>query len=202
MPCLRRHAPIVTCVAMMTPSGWRAKVWHASPSRPCGRCYYRWCSAIWAATTEALAILHLRVARRAPPMERFLAEAYAWRRAGDPYKALAAYTEALKLAPANKEVRAETATVLKEQGAPHAAAEIAGTVAPYAADEAAAMVRWGTDTRPPDPAHRFDGTDAAIARLQTLLAGLPPAPDEAAMRRRLRLDRVLALRDRVRMQEV
>src|SRR3954451_4908730 len=64
------------------------------------------------------------------------------------------------------------------------------------------MVRWGTDTRPPDPAHRFDATDAAIARLQTLLAGLPPAPDEAAMRRRLRLDRVVALRDRVRMQDV
>jgi biofilm PGA synthesis protein PgaA len=43
------------------------------------------------------------------------------------------------------------------------------------------------------------GTDAAIARLDRLLAASPPPP--AAARRRLRLDRLVALRDRVRMEE-
>ena len=32
------------------------------------------------------------------------------------------------------------------------------------------MVRWGAQVRPPDPARRFDGTDAALARLDALLA--------------------------------
>ncbi len=114
---------------------------------------------------------------------------------------MAVYTEALKLAPTNKEVRTETAAVLKGEGAPYGAAEIAGTTLPLAAEEVAAMVRWGAKIRSPDPAHRFDGTDAALARLDALLAALPPPPAEAAIRRQLLLDRLVALRDRVRMKE-
>src|SRR5260370_115736 len=72
---------------------------------------------------------------------------------------------------------------------------------PCAADEAAAMVRWGAQVRSTDPTHRFDGTDAALARIDALLAALPPPPAEAATRRQLRLDRLVALRDRVRMKE-
>ena len=150
---------------------------------------------------EALAILSQPAALHAPPVDRLLAEGYAWRRAGDPYQALAAYTEALKLAPTNQELRTEMATVLQGEGAPYGAAEIAGTTPSIAADEAAAMVRWGAQVRPSDPLHRFDGTDAALARLDTLLAALPPPPAEAAKRRQLRLDRLVALRDRVRMKE-
>ena len=63
------------------------------------------------------------------------------------------------------------------------------------------MVRWGAKVRSPDPAHRFDGTDAALERLDALLAALPPLPAEAATRRQLRLDRLVALRDRVHMKE-
>jgi biofilm PGA synthesis protein PgaA len=37
---------------------------------------------------EALDILNRPEAQRAPPVERLLAEGYAWRKAGDPYKAL------------------------------------------------------------------------------------------------------------------
>ena len=151
---------------------------------------------------EALAILQEPDARRAPAVDRLLAEAYAWRRAGDPYRAIAVYAKALKLAPANKEVRTETAAVMNGEGGPYGAAEVAGTTPLLAADEAAAMVRWGAKIRPPDPAHRFDGTDAALARLDALLAALPPPPAEPAMRRQLRLDRMVALRDRVRMKEV
>ena len=48
---------------------------------------------------EALAILRQPAAQRAPPVERLLAEAYAWRRAGDPFKAMRVYSEAIKAAP-------------------------------------------------------------------------------------------------------
>ena len=149
---------------------------------------------------EAIEVLSGPEAQRAPPVERLLAEGYAWRKAGDPYKAISAYTDALKRAPANEEARSAAATLLQEQGGAFGAATLAGTTPPYAADQAAAMVRWGSDTRPSDPARRFDGTDAAIARLDRLLAAVPPPP--TAVRRRLRLDRLVALRDRVRMQEV
>ncbi len=151
---------------------------------------------------EALEVLSRPEAQRAPPVERLLAEGYAWRRAGDPYKALSAYTDALKLVPANKDARANAAALLQAQGGSYGAAALAGTTWPYAVDQAGAMVRWGADTRSSDPAQRFDGTDAAIARLDNLLAALPPPPAEAAARRRLRLDRLAALRDRFRMKEV
>ena len=151
---------------------------------------------------EALDVLSQPDAQRAPPVERLLAEGYAWRKAGDPYKALSAYTDALKLAPVNKEARTNAAALLQAQGGPYGAAALAGTTRPYAVDQAGAMVRWGSDTRPSNPAQRFDGTDAAIARLDRLLAALPPPPAETATRRRLRLDRLVALRDRVRMEEV
>jgi biofilm PGA synthesis protein PgaA len=154
-------------------------------------------------SAEALAVLRQPAAQRAPAVERLLAEAYAWRRAGDPFKAMRLYAEAIQATPANQGVRLEAAEVLQGMGAPYGAAAVAGTVTPaIAADQAAAMVRWGAQVRSADPAHRFDGTDAAIARLDQLLAALPPPPAEAAMRRRLRLDRLVALRDRVRMQEV
>ena len=151
---------------------------------------------------EALEILSQPEAQRAPAVERLLAEGYAWRKSGDPYRALSAYTDALKLAPANREARTAAAALLQSQGGSYGAAELAGTTWPYVADQAGAMVRWGADTRPSEPAQRFDGTDAAIARLDKLLADLPLPPAEAATRRRLLLDRLVALRDRVRMKEV
>lgn len=153
-------------------------------------------------SAEALAVLRLPAAQAAPPVERLMAEAYAWRRAGDPFRAMRLYAEAARLAPDNREARQEAASVLQGMGAPYGAATIAGTTPSIAADQAAAMVRWGGRVRSTDPAHRFDGTDAALARLDTLLATLPPPPAEAGMRRRLRLDRLVALRDRVRMAEV
>ena len=151
-------------------------------------------------TAEALAVLKKPEAMRAPPVERLLAQAYAYRRAGDPFMAMKTYGEAVRLAPANAGVRAEAASVLRDLGAPFGAAIVAGaTTPPIAAEQAGAMVRWGEEVKPADPARRFEGTDAALARLDGLLVSLPP--DQTALRRRVRLDRVVALRDRVRMQE-
>ena len=151
-------------------------------------------------TAEALAVLKKPEAMRAPPVERLLAQAYAYRRAGDPFMAMKTYGEAVRLAPANAGVRAEAASVLRDLGAPFGAAIVAGaTTPPIAAEQASAMVRWGEEVKPADPARRFEGTDAALARLDGLLVSLPP--DQTALRRRVRLDRVVALRDRVRMQE-
>ena len=150
-------------------------------------------------TAESLAVLKQPAALQAPPVERLLAQAYAYRRAGDPFMAMKAYGEAMRLAPANAGVRDEASSVLRDLGAPFGAATIAGTTPPIAVEQAGAMVRWGEEIKPADPARRFEGTDAALARLDGLLVSLPP--DQKALRRQVRLDRVVALRDRVRMQE-
>ena len=149
-------------------------------------------------TDEALAILRQPAALRAPPVERLMAEAHAWRRAGDPLKALHLYVEAITLSPENAAAKNEAAAILTSVNAPFGAAMLAGATPAIAADQAAAMVRHG-EMDPGDPARRFDGTDAALARIDTLLGGLPPA--ETALRRRLRLDRLVALRNRARMEE-
>jgi biofilm PGA synthesis protein PgaA len=150
-------------------------------------------------TVEALEVLRTPAVARPPPVERLLAEGYAHRRAGHPAAALKAYEEAVRLARGNLGVRNEAAGVLLDMGAPFGAATIAGTTRPIEAQQAGALVRWGAQVRSPDPAHRFDGTDAALAKLDALLASLPPG--EKDLRRRLRLDRLVALRDRMRMKE-
>jgi biofilm PGA synthesis protein PgaA len=150
-------------------------------------------------TNEALEVLHTPAAMRAAAVERLMAEGYAWRRAGNIAAALKAYGEAVRLSRGNQAVRNEAADVLVETGAPWGAATIAGNTRPIEAQEAGAMVRWGEQVRPPDPARRFEGTDAALARLDALLATLPA--DDKGLRRRLRLDRLVALHDRMRMKE-
>jgi biofilm PGA synthesis protein PgaA len=150
-------------------------------------------------TAEALEVLRTSAAQRASPVERLMAEGYAYRRAGNPAAALKAYGEAIRLSRGNQGARNEAAGVLLDMGAPFGAAAIAGATSPIEAQQAGAMVRWGAEIRPPDPVRRFDGTDAALARLDALLASLPA--DDKGLRRRLRLDRLVALRDRVRMKE-
>jgi biofilm PGA synthesis protein PgaA len=152
-------------------------------------------------TNEALDVLRRPPASAAAPVERLMAEAYAWRRAGNPVKALQLYAEAAQQAPQNRDIAVERAGVLQGMGAPYGAGMVAPPSPAIEADQAAAMVRWGADIRPSDPARRFAGTDAALARLDSLLAALPPPPEQAELRRQLRLDRLLALHDRVRMAE-
>lgn len=123
--------------------------------------------------------------------------------AGEDWAALRAYGELLRQDPANAEARAAVAAILDRNRGSHGAAALAGVTNARAADMAAARVRWGAEVRPEDVARRFEGTDRALADLDTLLARLTadPAADPALVRR-VRLDRMLALRDRVRMAEV
>ena len=48
---------------------------------------------------EALAVLRTPAAQSAPPVERLMAEAYAWRQAGNPFRAMRLYAEAARIAP-------------------------------------------------------------------------------------------------------
>lgn len=156
-------------------------------------------------TAEALEVLRQPAATRASPVDRLMAEAYAWRRAGDPTAALKAYGEALRLARSEgnrsgeRGARGEAAGLLIDLGAPWGAAALAGDTPAIEVQKAGTMVRWGEQIRPPQPARRHDGTDAALARIDSLLASLPP--DDRELRRRLRIDRLVALRDRGRMKE-
>lgn len=154
-------------------------------------------------TEAALAVL---AAPRAPPLpkdEQLAAEGYARLKGGDDWGALRAYGELLLLRPDHGEARATMAAILERQRGAFGAAALDGTSLRRGADMAAARTRWGAEVRPEDPARRFEGTDRALADLDALLAKLAadPAADPALVRR-VRLDRIVALRDRVRMAEV
>lgn len=153
----------------------------------------------------AWAVLEKRAAAPPPPprataremVQTKIAEGDARRSAGDRFAALSAYTAAMKMAPGDPEAREKAAAVMVELGGPYGAALLEGSTPTIEAAQAAAMTRWGAEVRPPDAAQRFEGTDRALARLDALLA-TNPEPD---LRRRLELDRMVALRDRVRMAE-
>jgi biofilm PGA synthesis protein PgaA len=121
-------------------------------------------------------------------------------RSGDLYTALRDYGEARERLPTDEDLRKATAGVLARLGAPYAASSILGQPdAGLEAQKAGLMVRWGAQLRPPQPELRFAGTDAAIARLDALIAEtLAAEPLDAGLLARLRRDRVVALRDRER----
>lgn len=150
---------------------------------------------------EALALL--ATPGRVATNEWLIAHAYASRRVGRPFDALRDYFAVLARDPKNAEARSEAAIVLRDIRAPWAAAQFSAEPLPLplAADEAAAEVRWGTQDVPVDPRHRFDGTDRALATLDALIARAR-SEGNGDVEMRLRLDRMVALRDRVRMDDV
>lgn len=152
---------------------------------------------------EALAVL---AAPRSPPLpiqEQLAAEGYTYLQAGDDWRAMRAYGELLQLRPDNAEARSTIAGILERQRGAHGAAALDGVSLRRAADMAAARVRWGAEVRGEDPALRFEGTDRALADLDSLLAKLRADSDaDPDLVRRVRIDRIVALRDRVRMAEV
>lgn len=154
----------------------------------------------------AWAVLEKRASAPPPPpratagemLQAKIAEGDSRRAGGDLYAALSAYTAAMKMAPGNAEAREKAAAVMVQLGGPYGAAMLEGSTPTIDAAQAAAMTRWGAEVRPPDAAKRFEGTDLALARLDALLA---TDPDDPGLRRQLELDRMVALRDRVRMAE-
>lgn len=149
---------------------------------------------------DAIALLKPWAAKYPDDAQIWLALGYAYFSKGDRFETLRTYGQALRLRPRNQEAAGAMADVMAELGAPYAA----GSLLPETpwrvqASQAALMVRWGGHVVSLDPRHRFDGTDAALRRLDALLekARKERTPD-AGLIIRLRRDRIVALRQRER----
>ena len=138
------------------------------------------------------------------PLAARLAEAGAALEAGDSYAALRAYLAARLLAPDDEVLRREVSGVLVRVGAPFAAGlHAAGRDPGIEARQAAALLNQATAIPTMDPVNRFERIDAALTRLESLLAEARAAsPPDDGLVVQLRGDRVVALRDRERWQEV
>ncbi len=137
------------------------------------------------------------------PVERLVAEGDAQLRHGDDLAALRACGEVLMLDPENREARTTMAAIVDRQRGPHGAGALAGAPPERRADKAAALTRRGIEVRPAEPRRRFERTDRAIAAEEALLEELArDSGRDPALVRRLRLDRMVGLCDRVRMEEV
>ncbi len=91
------------------------------------------------------------------------------------------------------------AGVLNEIGGPYGAGSLLPEPVPpvIQANQAGMLVRWGNQVTPRDPRRRFEGTDAALKRLnQLLVEARAKDPPDTALITRLRYDRVVALRQR------
>ena len=124
--------------------------------------------------------------------------------AGDSFAALRAYLAARQLAPDDTGLQSEVSGILVQIGAPFAAGHhAAGRNLGIEARQAAALVNQATAIPTVDPVHRFARTDAALARLESLLADTRAAsPPDDGLVTRLRGDRIVALRDRERWVDV
>ena len=150
--------------------------------------------------------------RTSHPQEAEVLEAglYLARRQGDLAAQLDYSQRLLALTPDHVAARQVRLQALDGLGAAHLAVAQAEAntsqpdrtiLAPLRADRAAHQVRWGA-VEPPSEAERFAATDRALALLDENLAALDPAVEaDAPLIRQGRLDRLTALRDRVRMEE-
>lgn len=129
----------------------------------------------------------------------------------DFFAALQTYDQILARDPGNRLARARRILVLDSLGASHLAVDLAREEpALLAAEEwqrllsnqGAFDVRWG-NLPPEDASRRFVQTDQALAILDQHLAGIDRSqPSAREFERLTRFDRLVALRDRYRMQEV
>ncbi len=139
-----------------------------------------------------------------------LAAGYAAAAQGKPVEGLRYVDRGLALDPPNSEARHDRLLMIALMGAPQVALSL-DDAAPGAlsaaerrlleGDAAAALVRWGV-FEPISEAERFAATDRALAALDGLIlrwATQGPEAHQAILR--ARFDRMVALRDRVRMAD-
>lgn len=135
---------------------------------------------------------------------------YVARRQGNLSAQLDCSQRLLELSPEHIAARQIRLQALNGLGAGHLAVALTEAATPQAdrailatlrADRAAHQVRWGI-VEPPSEVERFAATDRALALLDENLAALDPAAEtDAPLIRQGRIDRLVALRDRVRMAE-
>ncbi len=144
-------------------------------------------------------------------LEGWRARAWINARAGDALRAAAAWREVLRRHPEDREALRGLVGSLRDLGAPQLALELLGQHPAAAGEElervlqadlAAQTIRWG-ELPPPSPERRFEVTDRALGRLDAACRCDWERLDlSRPLNRRLLFDRMVALRDRVRMTEV
>jgi len=140
--------------------------------------------------------------------ELIAARAFAYERSDRDLLAARTYERLLVVSPAHPEALARLPVLVARAGAPYLGAErLSEAVRPddakfVRAERAAYRIRWG-ELPVVDPEQRFVETDAALAELDAAL-GRPWSELDYTdpYHRRLVFDRMVALRDRVRMDEV
>lgn len=125
-------------------------------------------------------------------------------------QALQTYESILVLDPGNRAAQRNRIFTVARLGAPHRAVELAQAAPGLLTEEelitlrserAAIAARWGAAVDPDAPG-RFAATDAALAQNEQLLKETAVSGKSAsATQRRLQFDRIVLLRNRVRMQE-
>ncbi|MEO8164004.1 MAG: poly-beta-1,6 N-acetyl-D-glucosamine export porin PgaA, partial [Betaproteobacteria bacterium] len=123
-------------------------------------------------------------------------------------QALQAYERILVVDPANRSAQRNRVFTVARLGAPHRALELAelspgllsdAELLSLRSERAAIAARWGA-AADPDAPDRFAATDAALLENERLLMQAGTAPD-VTPRQRLQFDRIVLLRNRLRMQE-
>lgn len=149
--------------------------------------------------------------RRDEAVAELQAEAIRLEDARDFFGALAAYQRLRSLAPENLVARRGEIRLLDRIGAPHLALERAdrdpGVLTPEERDalrlrELAITTRWGEiESERLQGEARFQDTDSALARSAALIAAWEGDPAKAEALRAVKADRIVALRQRLRMSE-
>ena len=152
---------------------------------------------------EARALMASLLVNEPNNVQSWLVLGYAARRANDPFAALRAYGEVLRLTPGQPDAREAMSTVLSNLGAPFAAdtyADVSGTTSlALRAQQAAVSLRWAATVTQPQGSPRFAATDLVLARFDALLAEARVAGSTASdVLTSLRRDHVMALRQRER----
>ncbi|MDY0184638.1 MAG: poly-beta-1,6 N-acetyl-D-glucosamine export porin PgaA [Desulfuromonadaceae bacterium] len=142
------------------------------------------------------------------PTDKTIPEAgiYAAQRQNDPVALLTWSQRLLDLAPEHDDAKNACIHALDSLGASHLAEDMAKAwiereIPTVFANRAAHQVRWGA-LEPPSKSERFAATDRALTFIDENIAILNPEnPADAELIKQARFDRLVALRDRVRMQE-